>query len=146
MNLATCFYQKYLLPKEIEPYPDSLNASPPCTQKNINVSFNSNNMIRFEYISKGNLIQGKAQLAFKNWKNLFGDQREGSRQLNKFRCMLFTMMKTNCCIFLSCLPSGLQSFLTEMNNGEYQKINCLLIDPRIISQSLQLTHVNKKLK
>ena len=27
---------------------------------------------------QGNLIQGKAQLALKNWKNLFGDQREDS--------------------------------------------------------------------
>ena len=27
---------------------------------------------------QGNLIQGKAQLALKNWKNLFGDQKEDS--------------------------------------------------------------------
>ena len=27
---------------------------------------------------QGNLIQGKARLALKNWKNLFGDQREDS--------------------------------------------------------------------
>ena len=27
---------------------------------------------------QGNLIQGKAQLALKNWKNQFGDQREDS--------------------------------------------------------------------
>ena len=27
---------------------------------------------------QGKLIQGKARLALKNWKNLFGDQREDS--------------------------------------------------------------------
>ena len=27
---------------------------------------------------QGNLIQGKAQLALKNWKNLFGEQKEDS--------------------------------------------------------------------
>ena len=27
---------------------------------------------------QGHLIQGKARLALKNWKNLFGDQREDS--------------------------------------------------------------------
>ena len=30
------------------------------------------------YLIQGNLIQGKARLALKNWKNLFGDQREDS--------------------------------------------------------------------
>ena len=35
--------------------------------------------------------------------------RPKGRQLNKFRSMLFTILKTNCCISLSCLPSGLQS-------------------------------------
>ena len=29
-------------------------------------------------LNQGNLIQGKARLALKNWKNLFGDQREDS--------------------------------------------------------------------
>ena len=29
-------------------------------------------------IQQGNLIQGKAKVALKNWKNLFGDQREDS--------------------------------------------------------------------
>ena len=35
--------------------------------------------------------------------------RPMGRQLNKFRSMLFTIMKTNFWIPLSCLPSGLQS-------------------------------------
>ena len=43
-------------------------------------------MIKFEskigqkngHTKQGNLIQGKAQVALKNWKNLFGDQREDS--------------------------------------------------------------------
>ena len=29
-------------------------------------------------LNQGNLIQGKAQVTLKNWKNLFGDQREDS--------------------------------------------------------------------
>ena len=32
----------------------------------------------FRHANQGKLIQGKAQLALKNWKNLFGDQREDS--------------------------------------------------------------------
>ena len=35
--------------------------------------------------------------------------RPKGRQLNKFRSVLFTIMKTNWWILLSCLPSGLQS-------------------------------------
>ena len=35
--------------------------------------------------------------------------RPKGRQHNKFRSMLFTIMKTNCCTLLSCLPSGLQN-------------------------------------
>ena len=31
-----------------------------------------------QFPEQGNLIQGKAQLLLKNWKNLFGDQREES--------------------------------------------------------------------
>ena len=31
-----------------------------------------------ERLRQGNLIQGKAHLASKNWENLFGDQREDS--------------------------------------------------------------------
>ena len=31
-----------------------------------------------EVKAPSNLIQGKAQLALKNWKNLFGDQKEDS--------------------------------------------------------------------
>ena len=38
----------------------------------VNFYFNQGSLIQ------GNLIQGKAQLALKNWKNLFGDQREDS--------------------------------------------------------------------
>ena len=53
------------------------------------------------------ILQGKAQLALKNWKNLFGDKKR--RQLNKLRSMLFSIMKTNCCISLSWLPNCLQS-------------------------------------
>ena len=56
---------------------------------------------------EGNLIQGMAQVALKNWKNLFW--RPKGRQQNKFRSVLFTIMKTNCSILLSHLPFGLQS-------------------------------------
>ena len=30
------------------------------------------------YFNQGNITQGKAQVALKNWKTLFGDQREDS--------------------------------------------------------------------
>ena len=33
---------------------------------------------RKKWLKQGNLIQGKAQVALKNWKNLFEDQREDS--------------------------------------------------------------------
>ena len=29
-------------------------------------------------MNQGNIMQGKAQLALNNWKNLFGDQRKDS--------------------------------------------------------------------
>ena len=35
-------------------------------------------LLMLQTSNQGNLIQGKAQLALKNWKNLFGDQREDS--------------------------------------------------------------------
>ena len=31
-----------------------------------------------DFLNQGNLIQGKARLALKNWKNLFEDHREDS--------------------------------------------------------------------
>ena len=60
-------------------------------------------------LRQGNLIQGKAQLALKNWKKPV--QRPKGRYLNKLRSMLFTITKTNFSISLSCLHSGLQSCL-----------------------------------
>ena len=36
-------------------------------------------------------------------------RRPKGRQLNKFRSMLFTTMKLNCCILLSCRSFGLKA-------------------------------------
>ena len=55
-------------------------------------------------ISQWNLIQGKAQLALKNWKNLFGDYREDSLTSTEI-CYL----QKNYRISLSCLPFFPQS-------------------------------------
>ena len=48
-------------------------------KSNFQVSFTNQNMgPDITCSGQGNLTQGKAQLALKNWKNLFGDQSEDS--------------------------------------------------------------------
>ena len=49
--------------------------------------------------------------------------RPKGRQLIKFSSMLFTILKTNCCIFLSCLPPGLQSCFQVVWSFPLKKIS-----------------------
>ena len=49
---------------------------------------------------QGKIKQGKASASFKKLEKPIW--RPKGRQLNKFRSMLFTLLKTNCCISLSC--------------------------------------------
>ena len=60
----------------------------------------------------GKSYTGEGSGSFEKLENLFW--RPKGRQQNKFRSVLFTIMKRNCCILLSHLPFGLQSCFQDI--------------------------------
>ena len=83
---------------------------PNSTQNNQNIFTFYTTLIIYNLIPKI-LYRGRLCLLKKLGKPVC---RPMGRQLNKFRSMLCTLMKTNCCNSLGCLPFGLQSCFQEI--------------------------------
>ena len=81
----------------------------------------------------GKSYTGEGSASFKKLKKTVW--RPKGRQLDNFRGMLFAKMKKNCCISLSCLPSGLPSCFQAIWSFPSYKIS-LIIRSRF-SQALQ---------
>ena len=122
--------------------------------------------LKFSFTISGKTYTGEGSASFEKLENLFGDQREDSLTSLEV-CKL---LKKNCCISLSCLPSGLQScfqaiwsfplykisltiwsFNTEIPQADQEDIRpkvktCFYINAMIITPSLVANCIYCKLQ